>query len=138
MGVCCVKQHKPDQGEFVEHTKRPGLVELLKGNTDSISKIIMIQSMMRMHLAIKNYKSLKDNKQIIAKKAIPAQNVEMVSENEKVVELEEKLGPFRHGEVKDEPEREQRQPVGLDNGAKYYGQWYILMSFLIAGMWRQT
>ncbi len=62
MGVCCVKQHNQDQGEFAGNTGDTGALTLYKGDKDAIHKIILVQSLVRRHRAMRQLKELCENK----------------------------------------------------------------------------
>ena len=156
MGVCCVKQHNQDKGEFREADKTEGTLTLYKNNKDAVEKIIKIQSAYRRYKAIRLLKQLRAQKEQQEKarprhdigpegvnEVIPEathgmaggeggvessgqQNVQLdaVSDNTKVRELEAKLGPFRPDiKLNDSVRREYRDTVILDNGARYTGEW---------------
>jgi len=146
-----VKQHKQDQGEFVEPgslTKQDDIIDLYKGNINAVSKIVRIQYAIRRY-----WRRLK--RQQVRESAVPKRgNVqeekaeekteekqnevpvidasgvskEEPTENVTVAEVEARIGPFKHDDyVPDARKIEKRPPVILDNGAKYLGEWYVYL-----------
>jgi len=144
MGVCCVKQHNQDQGEFKSGPKTESAIKLFKDNKDAIEKIVKIQCAIRRYRAMKEVKQIRESKNRkhpvniadgIVQGPVPevpdaavieqhqhefvpeaAQNLinDTASDNSKVRELEAKLGPYR-------PETRQ-----TDNASREYRDTVIL------------
>lgn len=137
MGICCVKQHNQDTGEFKDIKKVDENPNLSKNNNESSNKVEVVP----LHEEASNSNPMKEESkedEMIERAgrnmvgAPPKQpkidlhvlSAEIVSENPKVRELEEKLGPFKPSEPSnDSVRRETRGTAVLDNGAHYIGQW---------------
>eukprot|EP00826_Nyctotherus_ovalis_P018701 TRINITY_DN1563_c0_g10_i1.p3 TRINITY_DN1563_c0_g10~~TRINITY_DN1563_c0_g10_i1.p3 ORF type:complete len:136 (-),score=47.32 TRINITY_DN1563_c0_g10_i1:804-1211(-) len=133
MGVCCVKQHNQDKGEF---NNKDDNIDLNSNENPNKERVIVPQEEMKVEAkpqreeveyeevverAARKKSESAPEEPTIEPQSIPLQ---MVSENSKVRELEEKLGPFKPPEPpKDSVKRETRATVILDNGARYTGQW---------------
>jgi hypothetical protein len=111
-------------GEFNEEAKKPEVADIIKLELkeEAIKALLLIQAKMRMCIAVKHCKDLKQQR--VSKPTIDLQPViDMKSENQKVRELEDKLGPFVHESTELAPGREKRPMIQLDNGARYFGEW---------------
>jgi hypothetical protein len=136
MGVCCVKQHNQDKDEFRDTKRNEENLNLCKDENMSKEKSANYQEEVQSEppkvIHNSNYSEVieranKRNVEFVTEELAPEpQNLalQVVSENTKVRELEEKLGAFKSPEpLNDAIKRETRATILLDNGAKYTGQW---------------
>ena len=137
MGVCCVKQHNQDTGEFDNTKKSDQNLSLSKNDNKSPGK----GEVAPFHEEVSEPKSIKEEKkedEVIERASKKVVNTppeeppidlhtlsaQVTSENARVRELEDKLGPFKPPEsTQDSIKRETRGTAVLDNGAHYIGQW---------------
>lgn len=142
MGVCCVKQHNQDPGEFRDVKKLDENPSLCKDNNEAINRAEVIPSQEAPESRPIREES-KDNEVIEKSRknvqhtpedtTLDLQNLssQVISENARVRELEEKLGPFKPPEpTQDSVRRETRGIAVLDNGAHYIGQWLFYILFI--------
>lgn len=121
MGVCCIKHTKQDQNEFLQPQAKEDYISLYEGNKEIQKKITKIQSTFRMFKAIKQFRLLKKDKENAV-----ILNQKLVSSNPKVVEMEEKLGPFKHENAIERKGKLEKRPITeVSNGAKYLGEWNV-------------
>ena len=165
MGVCCMKQQNQDRNELKNNTI---LIELHKENDYPQDKVIKIQSTIRMHRAKNKLKQMKIEHELIEKQVRPPTEGEkkislqidcekppqiedlkeisprtedvpvLTSKNNKVVEVEQKLGPFKPEiQLDSMKKRINKGSVFLNNGAEYLGEWYLFYSYLFIGRRKQ-
>jgi len=137
MGVCCVKQHNQETGEFRDTKKSDENLNLSKSNNKSPSKeeILPLREEASEPKPIKEERKEDEvieraNKRVVNTPPeeppidLHTLSAQVTSENVRVRELEEKLGPFKPPEsTQDSIRRETRGTAVLDNGAHYIGQW---------------
>lgn len=143
MGVCCVKQHNQDPGEFRDIKKLDENPNLCKDNNETMNRVAeaipsqeapelrQIREESKDNEVIE--KTSKNIEQIPEDTTLDFRNLssQVVTENARVRELEEKLGPFKPPEpIQDSARRETRGTAVLDNNAHYIGQWLVYVLFI--------
>jgi len=127
MGVCCVKQQGRET-EIKHSERKKDSIYLLRNNKEAIHKIIKIQSIVRMLLGKRELKRLKEAKELKEGGANNGhlQEISVDTDNTHVKEVEKTLGFFNPGpEPPGLGKRERRQPVTMENGVVYAGEWYF-------------
>jgi hypothetical protein len=126
MGVCCIKHHSQDPNEFTETLKKDEFVSLYAGNEEVIKKVVKIQSRYRIYKAKQVLADLKSKQTNTIRVDLDLEQTKFRSTNEKVLELEEKIGPFNYDKSLEINEKLEKKPIcEVANGAKYFGQWNI-------------
>lgn len=141
MGGCCECPKKQEPGELPGTLKfdLKSWLSTFRNNKALIAKIVRVQACIRRHRAKIRVKMLREGRTatnpaggapaaVSGKEMVRMQSTctATTSDNPRVRELEAKLGPYHPSCVdagKDQPVRETRGTILLNNEAKYTGQW---------------